>query len=515
MTLAPLRSTACAAALALGCAAPGFVPEAAATTALVRQDAAAALQALGLEGNPRVSWDAIDQSSEGYRITGFRQETELGVLTAETLMFENLRMGPDGAMFDTFEMRGGSMNSPEIGGTFSYDRVFISGPSRALIDAMAESYAGEAEVEPFSMDVVEQVAQEVVLEGLRMVVPADAEAETPEMRFGIDRLFASNPDLDEYADMGMTGFALNTGAMADSPAVEVRLARAEGTGILVASLLNGLDPESFDPALTFTKTMDRFELAGFLIKAGGVRIAMPTLTASMEELAGGALRTATVMPSLSLDIDPTADEMSAQAAGGLAMLGYERLDLSFEGANIYDPAEDRIYTDGPNPLTLADGGTFDLQYDMTGLTAYMQAIMEFQAETIASAEAGEELLVEDDFMVDMISGLILNGMSFRFEDAGLLERGLTLFAAQSGVDVATARAQAVGMVALASMGAGEALPPAMVAQMSQALTGFIQNGGTIAVAMQPETPVSFMELATEEGGFNAEAAGLSFAHTAP
>lgn len=493
----------------------GLVSDAAAFTALVQQDAAAALEALGLEGNPRVSWDAIDQSSEGYRINGFRQETEVGVLTAETLVFENLRMGPDGAMFDTFEMRGGSMNSPEIGGTFSYDRVFIGGPSRALIDAMAESYAGEAEIEPFSMDVVEQVAQEVVLEGLRMVVPADAEAETPEMRFGIDRLFASNPDLDEYADMGMTGFALNTGAMADSPAVEVRLARAEGTGILVASLLNGFDPESFDPALAFAKTMDRFELSEFLVKVGGVRIAMPTLTASMDELAGGALRTATVMPSLSLDIDPTADEMSAQAAGGLAMLGYERLDLSFEGAYIYDPSEDRMYTDGPNPLTLADGGTFDLQYDMTGLTEYMQAMMEFQAETIASAEAGEELLVEDEFMTEMISGLILNGMSFSFEDAGLLERGLALFAAQSGVDVATARAQAVGMVALVSMGAGEALPPAVVAQLSQALTGFIQNGGTIAVAMQPETPVSFMGLATEEGGFDAEAAGLSFAHTAP
>jgi len=515
MTFASLRSAACAAAIALGCAAPGFMPEAAASTALVQQDAAAALEALGLEGNPQVSWDTIDQSGGGYRITGFRQDTELGVLTAETLVFENLRMEPDGAMFDAFEMRGAAFNSAELGARLTYDRVFISGPSRALIEAMAESYAGEAETETFSMDVVEQIAQEMTLEGLNMVIPADAETETPEIRFGIDRLFASNPDLDEYADLGMTGFALNTGAMADAPPVEVTLARAEGTGILVASLLNGLDPESFDPALTFTKTMDRFELADFLVKVGGIRIAMPSLTASMEELAGGALRTATVMPSFSLVIDPTADEMSAQAAAGLAMMGYERLDLSFEGASIYDPAEDRMYTDGPNPLTLADGGTFDLQYDMTGLTEYMQAAMAFQAETIASAEAGEELLVEDDVMVEMFSGLVLNGMSFSFEDAGLLERGLALFAAQSGVDVATARAQAVGMVALVSMGAGEALPPAVVAQMSQALTGFIQSGGTIAVAVQPETPISLMEMATEEGGFDAEAAGLSFAHTAP
>ncbi|MCR9128906.1 MAG: hypothetical protein NXI12_05245 [Alphaproteobacteria bacterium] len=503
MRLVSLRSAACAAALTVFGAAPGFAQD------------TAALEALGLGGNPQVSWDTIDQSGGGYRITGFRQETEVGVLNAETLVFENLRMGPDGAMFDTFEMRGASMDSPEIGGTFSYDRVFISGPSRALVDAMTDSYAGAADTESFSMDVIEQIAQEMILEGLRMVIPADAETETPEIRLGIDRLFASNPDLDAYADMGMTGFTLNTGAMADSPPVEVTLARAEGTGVMVASLLNGLDPETFDPALTFTKTMDRFELADFLIKVGGIRIAMPSLTASMEELAGGALRTATVMPSFSLVIDPTADEMSAQAAGGLAMMGYDRLDLSFEGASIYDPAQDRMYTDGPNPLTLADGGTFDLQYDMTGLTEYMQAAMEFQAETIASAEAGEALAVEDDLMAEMISSLILNGMSFSFEDAGLLERGLALFAAQSGVDVATARAQAVGMVALVSMGAGEALPPAVVAQMSQALTGFIQNGGTIMVAMQPPSPISMMEVATEEGGFDAEAAGLSFAHTAP
>lgn len=516
MTPVSLRSAACAAALLLPGAAPGFAVQADSAPGAARHGGLAALEALGLAGDPTISWDALDVEGDRFRITGYQETSELGVFTAETVTIDNLRMTPGGVLFDTYDMRNTTFDGTKTHEVVSLDRALIRGPSRSLIEAMARGgLSSDADADMFVFELGELTAEHWELEGLRIVAPGDPQAGLPEMSFEVERLVASNPDLDEYADLGLSDFRLLIGTADGFPPVDVRLARADGAGILITSFFNGFGTEAFDPALALTKTMDRFELSGLEVTAGGLQIAMPSFSGTMEELSGGALRTAMAMPALSIDFDPAADEMSAEAAASLAMLGYERLDLSFDGAYVYDPAEDRMYTDGPNLMTLVDGGTLGVRYDVTGFSAYMTAVSELQAEIIAAGEAGDELAVEDDFMVDVFSALALNSLSYSIEDAGLLERSLNLFANQSGVDPATARAQAVGMVTLFSMGVGEVMTPALAAQMSEAVTGFIQNGGTLSVAIEPASPIRFSDMLNAEIGFDAEAAGWSFTHEAP
>lgn len=510
MTILSIRSAACAAALAFGLAAPGYALEGA-SAARLQEPGVQALQALGIEGNASISWDGRTRNGSDYGFTGFRQEIQGAVTTAQSVEFHGLRMGSDGPVFDALTIRGGRIISDEEPLTLEYDVLSITGPSQALIDVLAAGFSGEDADAALSSDIIEQIAREMVLEGLWLASPADLEAGSPEFRAGVERIYLSNPDLDGFADMGLTGLSLRTGPSDGGLPVELTLARAEGTGILVASLLNGLDPETFDPALTFTRTMERFDLSDFLIKAGGVRIAMPSLSTVMTEARDGRLRTSSTMPSLSLVIDPTADEQSAQAAAGLAALGYERLNFAFEGSSIYDPAQDRMYTDSPNAITMDDGGVLDLRYDLSGLTEYMAAAMAFQADGAASGAD----LEADAAALGIFSSLQIRNASMSFTDAGLLERGLSLFAAQSGSDIATARAQAVGMVALLSMGAGDALPPATVTQMSQALTGFLQSGGTLSITLDPPQPLSVLDMTDETGGFDAAAAGLTFSHEFP
>ena len=75
--------------------------------------------------------------------------------------------------------------------------------------------------------------------------------------------------------------------------------------------------------------------------------------------------------------------------------------------------------------------------------------------------------------------------------------------------------QALGMVGLLGMSAGEVLPADVLGEMQTALMGFIQSGGVISAGLLPSTPVTLMDMITPEGGFNAEASGLTFSHDAP
>jgi hypothetical protein len=397
-----------------------------------------------------------------------------------------------------------------------FDRIFMAGPSEALVAAVATGFRGQTEqidANPL-LETLDEVARQVRIEGFRMSM-IDPTAPESTIAFELAEAVFDDADGDGLADMDLSNFSMQfTDAATETP-VLFNIERMSGMGVVSASLFNGLDPQSFDPALALSKTYDSFEMSNMLMSFGGTELAMPTATSRMQELGNGALRTTFEMPNLSLTVDPGAGPEAAEVAGGLAMLGYERLDMSYTSSYVYDPAQDRLYSDGPNAFTLNDGGIFDVRFDMAGLTKYMESAMAFQATAIEATEKATPEAMDEAAAMEMMSALKFNSLSMSVEDAGLRERGLGVFAMQSGVDVETARMQAAGMVSLLAMGAGEALPPAVLAQMSQAAMGFIQNGGTIEVALQPGSTVSFMDFITPEGGFDAEAAGLSFSHEAP
>lgn len=514
MISARLLSTACAASLVVAGAALA-PPLAAAETSIAQSSALEALEALGLDNNPALSWDSRDAQAGGYRFTNVRHASADGaVFTAAALEIDNPRAGANGPIFDAARFTAIRIQPEAEAPALRIEDAVITSPSPALAAALAAGLTGQGD-DPLSAAMFEQPAGGIEISGLSMAVAADAEAGTPDTDLAIERIFLTDADGDGLAEMGLSDMVMMIGATPDAPGIQISLESAQASDVLLETAFNGMDSAAFDPAMMSRKAYDRLGVTNLLIEAGGVRIAMPALTSEMSVLSGGALRTTADMPRFALTVDPQADEQSAQMASGLAMLGYDDLDLAYSASYVYDPAADRLYTDGPNALTLREGGTFDLRYDMTGVSDYMRSAVDVQADAMAVETDIAASQIDEAAAMEMLSAITLGSMTASFEDAGLVERGLTLFASQSGVDLATARAQAVGMVALVSMGAGEALPPSVVAQMSQALTGFIQNGGRIEVTLQPDQPLGFTDMMTKQGRFDAEAAGLAFTHEAP
>ncbi len=469
------------------------------------------LRDLGMVDNPAVSWSDVTTQGDTYIFSDFVQTMSEGQLSAQTVVVEGLRPGTDVPVFDAVRFADGTViHEGEVIGRFDMFSADVSG--EAFATRWRSALQGN-EIESL-LDYGGSV-REMRVEGLQFEGSASAEDGGGDFILGVDQISFEDRDGDGFASMSLS----NLGFTADDPETGTPLVFSietiQGTQVLMDSLLNGSDPSSFDPELMFAKTYDSFDMTNLLMEVGGLRFAIPSATSSIQEIAGGALRTTFDMPRFSMVVDAASDPQAAQVAGSLAMLGYENIDLSYTSSYVFDPAADRLYSDGPSAFTLREGGTIDTRFDMTGISAYVESMMAVQAEAEAEAEGGMASPIDEAQMLEIFNALSVTEFSFSFEDAGLLDRGLALFAAQSGVDVETARMQAAGLVALGTMQANEVLPPAVVSQMSQAVMGFIQNGGTITVSVNPPEPVGVMGMIDPSGGFNAEAAGLSFSHEAP
>jgi hypothetical protein len=94
---------------------------------------------------------------------------------------------------------------------------------------------------------------------------------------------------------------------------------------------------------------------------------------------------------------------------------------------------------------------------------------------------------------------MIHSGELRLEDRSLLDRALTLMAEQQGATPEQLRSQAGLFVAMGAAMAGEALPPALVTELSGALTSFISEGGVLIAAFEPDAPVSAARFADPAG----------------
>ena len=87
--------------------------------------------------------------------------------------------------------------------------------------------------------------------------------------------------------------------------------------------------------------------------------------------------------------------------------------------------------------------------------------------------------------------LTVNGANVEFNDLSIVNKGMTIVAAKQGVDLATMKAQAVGLLPFAL----EILNnPGFVEELSGAVKQLLDNGGKISASATPSAPVSVMQL---------------------
>lgn len=358
--------------------------------------------------------------------------------------------------FDNFAFEGLTMSSPEDDEDFEFSLARF-----AMVDYQGDSM-GRFEISGFDFN--------------------GTDPEAGEIRFGFDELVMENigPSLIDGIDRGI--------------AAEL----ASETGDALVSEPEEVDLDNYNPFDAY----DSFRFTGLDANIGGVIITMDSMTAEIDERSDDVIMTSNLTP---LVVRPNTEQaFGAQMALGLGMLGYQQIELHGGSEAVYDRGDDRVYSRGDNYFEMTDGFRIETEMDMSGYMAYAREAMRLGAGMQPESFDGEDIMA-------MFDPLMINRLVIRLEDHSLLDRALTAGSAAQGMTKAELRQQAGAMIALGMMGAPAEIPRPLISELSEALVSFINEGGTIVIAMEPDQPVSIGELvrAGETGEFDYEAYGLS------
>lgn len=150
-------------------------------------------------------------------------------------------------------------------------------------------------------------------------------------------------------------------------------------------------------------------------------------------------------------------------------MGFTDIAVSYGLNAVWDEASKVISLN--TSAFLNDGGALDVAVSVGGIPRSV-------FENPLSAQSAVALLT-------------VNSANVVFDDQSIVDKGLAIAAAQQGVDPATLKAQAVGMLPFVLQMLNK---PQFVNEVSEAVKTFLETKGKIAASATPVSPVSVMQL---------------------
>ncbi len=494
-----------------------------------RAAAEAAMTRMGLDGSHEsISYESVDYRSGRYSLndvtfSNFDDETvdSTDEVHADRMTFEALRLDANGeVLFDGLSLEGISGTDNEDGTVIRLDRISLDGPNAALTTDFGRAVAGETdedyepawntyEFEGFSIDGLSGTGAD----------------ESGLFEFSLARLVIENYTRVELGRMAMLGFGFS-GVDESGDDVTVSLGEISLVGFqtqayadMMDAAAAGADDSSVAQAyyqsafLSPLDVYDSFAIRDILVEASGVHFSMDHFTAAMER-SGSRITSTAELGSAMLIPDPS-KPAGAQLSMGLGMLGYEQLELRMAANSIYDEDTGRAYTTGDNYIELTDGLRLEMGQDVAGYDAYLESLPDTMATLGAMDGSDEE--AQMDVVAQLMAPLLINNISMRLVDLSILDRALEAGATTQGISKEELRVQAGAMLGMGLMAAPPEIPRPVLAQLSTALTNFINQGGTLTVDMTPPAPLSIggMLVDIEAGTFDFNSLGLTFTSEAP
>ncbi|KXF77710.1 hypothetical protein ATN84_10265 [Paramesorhizobium deserti] len=186
------------------------------------------------------------------------------------------------------------------------------------------------------------------------------------------------------------------------------------------------------------------------------------------------------------DVDKIAIDLSkaepSKAKETLTALGYEKINGHIDSKGSWSVPDGRFKLDQFN-LVMDDGGTLGMTFDLGGYTLdFIKGIQEAQATLSDNPDSDAAGLA----MLGLMQQLTVNGASIRFDDASLTNKLLDYFANQQGSDRATLTNQVKAVLPLF---AGQLKNAAFAAQVTQAVSTYIDNPKSLEIRATPSAPV--------------------------
>ena len=268
---------------------------------------------------------------------------------------------------------------------------------------------------------------------------------------------------------------------------------------LQSGIMTGLNPK--DPA---NPGYDSISMKDMSFDVSGVNFDMPSLVSKVShDSQGRAVKVVTEPTKMTLNTGT--GELGEQLSGQLALLGYEKLELTMAGEQSYDPDSDIVtLAANKNYWELKDGFRLDFGAKYEGASA------------MAAAQAEQDIDPADPaaMMNEVMGKLTLHSLDLKLDDNGIVDRAFNAYAAQSGEDPQQLRNQTAGMMAMAPMMlGGSGVDMELVTEASTALSSFITDPKTLTISLNPASPLKVSELAEMEDPSALTKSALGFSAT--
>lgn len=176
-----------------------------------------------------------------------------------------------------------------------------------------------------------------------------------------------------------------------------------------------------------------------------------------------------------------------QAKAVIEALGYQNISGSFEMEGSWQPTDGRMGL-AQYDITIDDAGTLGLTFDLGGYTpAFIKSLQDMQKQ-MAAAPEGADKSAQGLAMLGLMQQLVFYTASVRYDDDSLTTKLLDFFAKQQGLSAADLANQ---VKALVPFGMAQLNNPELTAQVTTAVSKFLDEPKSIEINAEPAQPVPF------------------------
>ena len=503
-----LTSSVSAIVLALSCTALSE-----AQTRVSRADADAAIAAMGLDRSEadEISFEGARFSRGDYVFTnvvfhmpddadvsGKAGEGDFNVdfdgeeLHVAEMRFASPRIGSDGrVLFDAFVLSGMSAEGDD-GESFTIENIEIMAPSAEFSAMIADGFANLGEGDDEDVELGDDPFDRVAVTGLLVRDTSDDDTTV-----SMASMVLEHDDAAGLARFSMNDLLID--ANDDGSPVRISLGEIRLEGLSTETTdewftaIEADDMPGFMQSYMHAATVNpasifsQFVLRDFSFAGEGLDLSLAAITANNVER-GDEVHSSANIDRLHFSADPS-HANGAQIAGGLMMLGYSELNLNAVANTVYEPENGRTYTRGDNYYEVEDAFRIDFSQDIEGYDEYSRQLAAIAAE---AAETGNEM--SEEATMQALAALQVNEFSVRITDQSILDRAFGAMASQQGIAPEQARAQASALVLLGAASAGPIVPAPLMTELTSAVSGFLNNGGSVTVEMRPTSPTSIGDM---------------------
>ena len=489
-----------------------------ATRKVDNAEAERALTALSLNepGSGALSWAKRTGDSGNYTYTDVvvksGKDADIKIAKMELL---GAHMQGEQASFDKIQFQNFTVVGEDDKGDLSFGTVSLVKPSPALAAGMVDLFAG-------NKDAFDNIDGDIGFQALSFT---DMKASSDDSNFSVKSMSMGeakdktgvfsianlkldvkpgdddndNSDDKGFVKMTLGGFDV-TGANLKKYKGLMTETMAGGKGANADALANIISSMNvYDP------DFKSINLRDLDIDADGLKVALKSYQASADKK-NGIVTMSQKMSPLSI-IPPKDGRLLGQKKMSkvLSSMGYDRFEFTMGGKSIMNEEADTLKA-YDNYIEMRDGFRFSYDMDIKGYKAF--------TEQAVAAQAGGSMK-NPMVAMGMANALQINKMRFAFRDDSIVDRYFKMTAEEQKTTPEALKQKIKDTLGMMSMGAQDESQQKLANELQEAVTSFLDGGGTLVLDISPAEPLnpgSFAMGAMMGGAPDIAALGITISH---